>query len=139
MVPMAIGVVSAVALLVWMGYFMLGCLPLLILKHDTPVDSRFIRGFFNVYYVVLVGISSVGVLGFALADRRFMALVMACIALIGFTARRVIVSRMDRLRTTMSATDIRSIALFRRLHIAGIALNVFQLVGLGLAVTRIQF
>ena len=39
-----------VALLVTTAYFMMGSLPLLILKHDTPVDARFIRGFFSVYF-----------------------------------------------------------------------------------------
>ena len=42
-----LALISAVVLLVWMGFFMMGSLPLLVLKHDTPVDSRFIRGLFN--------------------------------------------------------------------------------------------
>ena len=25
-------------------------LPLLVLSHDTPLDARFVRGYFNVYY-----------------------------------------------------------------------------------------
>ena len=40
-----------VALLVTTAYFLMGGLPLLTLKHDTPLDARFIRGFFNVYYL----------------------------------------------------------------------------------------
>ena len=39
-----------VALLVTTAYFLMGGLPLLTLKHDTPLDARFVRGFFNVYY-----------------------------------------------------------------------------------------
>lgn len=39
-----------VALLVTTAYFLMGGLPLLVLQHDTPVDARFIRGFFNLYY-----------------------------------------------------------------------------------------
>ena len=48
---------TIVILLVWMGFFMLGSLPLMILKHDTPLDARFIRGLFDVYYkaVMIVG------------------------------------------------------------------------------------
>ncbi len=34
---------STIPLLLCMGYFFMGSLPLLILKHDTPMDSRFIR------------------------------------------------------------------------------------------------
>jgi len=135
------GFASTVALLVWMGYFMLGCLPLLILKHDTPTDSRFIRGFFNLYYLVLMGIAAVGAMSFAFSDRRFIGMViaMACIAFIGFAARRTLVSRMDRLRSTMTATDALAIRGFRRLHVAGIVLNVVLLVGFGLAVTQLEF
>ena len=39
-----------VALLVTTAYFIMGSLPLLVLKHDTPMDARFVRGFFNIYY-----------------------------------------------------------------------------------------
>jgi len=35
-----------VALLAITAYFLLGSVPLLILKHDNPVDSSFIRSFY---------------------------------------------------------------------------------------------
>ncbi len=43
-----------VALLVTTTYFILGSIPLLVLKHDTPLDARFVRGFFDIYYVAAV-------------------------------------------------------------------------------------
>ena len=48
---------ATVALLCTMAFFMMGSLPLLILKHDTPRDARFIRGLFALYYaaVMVVG------------------------------------------------------------------------------------
>jgi hypothetical protein len=139
MLPKVIAFISTVALLVWMAYFLLGCLPLLILKHDTSTDSRFVRGFFNVHYLVLMGIAIVGALNWALLDRRFMALVMACIAFVAFAARRGFVARMDRMRSTMTTTEPLAIRGFRQLHIAGIILNVVLLIGFGLAITRIEF
>ena len=39
--------VFTVALLVITTYFIFGSVPLLILKHDTPMDSRFVQGFFG--------------------------------------------------------------------------------------------
>jgi hypothetical protein len=39
-----------VALLAITAYFLLGSVPLLILKHDNPVDSRFIRSFYITYF-----------------------------------------------------------------------------------------
>ena len=44
--------IFTVALLVFTAYFLLGGLPLLVLKHDVPLDARFVRAFFNVYYKV---------------------------------------------------------------------------------------
>lgn len=54
MLPIVFALIATVLLLVWMGFFMMGSLPLLILKHDTPLDSRFIRGLFNVYYLAVI-------------------------------------------------------------------------------------
>ena len=39
-----------VALLAVTGYFLLGSIPLLILRHDNPVDSSFIRTFYLTYF-----------------------------------------------------------------------------------------
>ena len=130
MLPKIISLIAIVALLLWMFFFVAGGLPLLILKHDTPSDSKFVRGFFDVHYLVLVGIAAVGVMSSVLSDHRILAIFMASIGLIGFTARRAIVSRMDQLRVTMSATDTLAIRRFRWLHVAGLVLNVFLLVGL---------
>ena len=43
-----------VALLVTHAYFLMGSVPLLVLEHDTPMDARFVRGFFNTYYLAAV-------------------------------------------------------------------------------------
>ena len=129
MLPKIISLISIVALQAWMIYLIMGCLPLLILKHDDPSDSQLIRGFFDVHYRVLMGIAAVGTLSSAFSDRRLLAMAFACIALSGLAARRVIVARMDRLRGSMSATDVASIRTFRRLHVTGIGLDILLLVG----------
>src|SRR6478609_7300456 len=73
--PMLIlALISSVVLVVWMGFFMMGSLPLLILKHDTPVDSRFIRGLFNVYYMAIMATGIVGAASAAIAGRAAAAL-----------------------------------------------------------------
>ena len=130
MLPTIISLIAMVALLLWMFFLVAGGLPLLVLKHDTPTDSQFVRSLFNVHYLVLVGIAAVGVMSSVLSDHRLQAIFMAFIGLIGFTARRAIVSRMDQLRITMSATDTLAIRRFRWLHVTGLVLNVLLLVGL---------
>ncbi len=43
----------------------MGSLPLLVLKHDAPLDSRFIRGLFNVYYLAVMLTAGAAALGYA--------------------------------------------------------------------------
>jgi hypothetical protein len=134
-----VALISTVVLLVWMGFFMMGSLPLLILKHDTPVDSRFIRGLFNVYYVAIMGTAAVGAGSCVLAGRLAIALALTCIAGSGFAGRYWLVSRMDTVRSAMTADDFAAIARFRRLHIAGMLLNVALLAAVCFGLTRVSF
>lgn len=130
--------IATVLMLVWMGFFMLGSLPLLILKHDTPVDARFIRGLFNVYYTAVMLTASAGALGYALYGRRDIALTVGAIALLAFAGRRWIVGHMDALRGTMTPEDAAGIRRFRRLHITGMLLNVLVLAGCCVGMTRVS-
>jgi hypothetical protein len=123
-------ILATVILLVCMGFFMLGSLPLLVLKHDTPLDSRFIRGLFNVYYVAVMITATIGAASFALADRPDFALAFSIIGFIGVVSRHMFIARMDTLRGTMTATDHLAIRRFRLLHIAGMLSNVVQLMAL---------
>lgn len=55
MLPLSLALLATVGLLISMGFFMLGSLPLLVLRHDTPMDARFIRGMlFNVVQLATV-------------------------------------------------------------------------------------
>jgi hypothetical protein len=74
MLPMVIALAATVVLLVWMGFFMMGSLPLLVLKHDTPLGARFIRGLFNVYDVAVVVTASAAALSFAWSGKPAFAI-----------------------------------------------------------------
>ena len=71
--------------------------------------------------------AAAGTLAHALAHRPATTAVMAAVGAIAFWSRRGILSRMDRLRTTMTAHDAAGIRRFRRLHVLGMVLNVAQL------------
>ncbi len=124
MVTKIIALVSYVALLGWMAYFIVGGLPLLILKHEHHVDARFVRGFFDVHYLVLVSIAMIGALSSALSERILMALAIGAIGLIGFTARHLLLARMDQLRSSMTALDAMAKKQFRKLQLTGIILTL---------------
>jgi len=132
-----LALISAVVLLVWMGFFMMGSLPLLVLKHDTPVDSGFIRGLFNLYYVAIMATGIVGAGSAAIAGRAAAALGLGVVAAIGFAGRHWFIARMDVVRSTMTADDSSAIRKFRRLHIAGMLLNVLLLGAFCVGLTRV--
>ena len=133
-----VALMSTVALLVWMGFFMMGSLPLLVLKHDTPVDSRFIRGLFNVYYMAIMITAAIGAVSYALMGRPAIAFALACVATLGFAGRYWLVSRMDLVRSTMTADDSSAIQRFRRLHITGMLINVAVLAGYCFGLTQVS-
>jgi hypothetical protein len=118
---------ATVALLCTMAFFMMGSLPLLILRHDTPLDARFIRGLFALYYAAVMVVGGVAAVAYAMAGRPAFAVGMAALAVLAVLLRRLIVGRMDALRATMTADDAPGIAGFRRLHIRGMLINVTQL------------
>ena len=130
--------ISAVVLLVWMGFFMMGSLPLLVLKHDTPLDSRFIRGLFNLYYVAILATGIVGAASAAIAGRAAAALGLGFVAAVGFAGRHWFIARMDLVRSTMTADDSLAIRKFRRLHIVGMLLNVLLLAAFCVGLTRVS-
>ena len=133
-----VALISAVLLIVWMGFFMMGSLPLLVLKHDTPLDAGFIRGLFNVYYKAIMATAAVGALSAVIAGRPAIAAALACIGGVGLAGRLWFVQRMDRVRSTMTADDTAAIRQFRRLHISGMLLNVLLLATFCVGLTRVS-
>lgn len=121
---------TLVILLVWMGFFMLGSLPLMVLKHDTPLDARFIRGLFDVYYKAVMVTAAVATLAHALAGRWVTMVELALVCAVAYASSRAILSRMDMLRATMTPADTAAIRSFRQLHVLGMVLNLVQLVGI---------
>jgi hypothetical protein len=117
-----------VALLVTHAYFLLGSVPLLILKHDTPMDARFVRGFFNTYYLAAMYTASATAASLALSGRLALAAGAATLALLAAVLRRTIIPKMDSLRAQMPASETNTIPEFRRMHVAAILANLAQLV-----------
>lgn len=116
-----------VALLVTTAYFIMGSIPLLILKHDTPLDARFVRGFFNTYYVLAFVTATATAISFASAGRPGLAAGAAALALIAIVLRKKIIPKMDSLGAQIQSNYMDAIPGFRRTHIVAILINVAQL------------
>ena len=117
-----------VALLVTTAYFLLGSVPLLVLKHDTPMDSRFVRGFFNTYYLAAMFTAGATALSYAFAGRPVLAAGAASLALLATLLRRSVIPRMDSLRAQIEVSETSAISAFRRMHVTAILINLAQLV-----------
>ena len=121
--------VLTVALMVTSGYFLMGSVPLLTLKHDTPLDGRFIRGFYDTYCLFAICTATPAAFSYALLGRTFFALGAAALAAVSVALRLSVLPRMDKLRARIAAHDGEADAIlqFRRLHLGAIAINMVQL------------
>jgi hypothetical protein len=127
---MIAALIFTVALLVTTAYFIMGSIPLLILKHDTPVDARFVRGFFNLYYVAAIATASATSVCFALAGRPALAAGAAALAMLALALRKKMIPKMDALGTQIQSNYTDAIPGFRKTHVTAIAINVVQLVAI---------
>lgn len=117
-----------VVLLVTTAYFIMGGLPLLVLAHDTPLDGRFIRRFFEIYYsAALIGTLGAAV-SYALWGRPWFALGAAAMAFVVIMVRRLIIPAMERLGSQIQTSDSQAIAGFRKVHAVALLVNLGQLI-----------
>ena len=119
-----------VALLVTTAYFLMGSLPLLVLKHDTPLDARFVRGFFNLYYVTAFATATATAISFVFAGRPGIAAGAAALAVVAVVLRKRIIPKMDALGAQIQSNYMEAIPGFRRMHLTAILINLAQLVAI---------
>lgn len=116
-----------VALLVTTTYFILGSIPLLVLKHDTPLDARFVRGFFNIYYRAAVFTATATSVCYVFAGRPALAAGAAALALIAVVLRKKVIPKMDSLGAQIQSNVMDAIPGFRKTHVIAILINIAQL------------
>ena len=128
--PQTIALFFTVVLLAVTAYFLLGSVPLLVLKHDNPVDASFIRSFYITYYRVAL-VAAVGtVVCYALAGRTTLALGAAGIAALTLLLRTRFIPMMAHLAPQIQANEALAIPAFRQLHKSAILINTGQLLAI---------
>ena len=78
---------ALVLLLFWMGFFTLGSLPLMVLKHDTPQDARFVRGFFDVHYKAVMAGAGLGTVAHTAAGRWITMVELLAVCAVAWSSR----------------------------------------------------
>jgi hypothetical protein len=119
-----------VALLMVTAYFFLGSVPLLILKHDNPVDARFIRSFYNTYYRIAFFTALGATVSYALSARPGFALGAATIAALAWVLRGKFIPQMALLESQIQGDETVAIPVFRKIHKTAISINLAQLLGI---------
>jgi hypothetical protein len=109
--PLLTAMFFTVALLVVTTYFLMGSVPLLVLKHDTAMDARFIRAFYNTYYLAALWICGLTAMSYAWAHKPYLALGAIALAIVAVMSRRIFLPQMDALRVQIEARSAQAIAL----------------------------
>jgi hypothetical protein len=128
--PQNIALFFTVALLAVTAYFLLGSIPLLTLKHDNPVDARFIRAFYLTYSKIALTTAVGATLSHAFAGRPTLALGAGAIASLTLVLRRHFIPQMDQLAPQILTHENGAIAAFRRIHKTAIVINTSQLLAI---------
>ena len=115
-----------VALLVTTAYFIMGSIPLLVLRHDTPLDAGFVRGFFNIYYVATLITATATSISYAFAGRPALATGAAALALMAVILRKKVIPTMDSLGAQIQSNGMNAIPGFRKTHLTAILINIVQ-------------
>jgi hypothetical protein len=126
----AIALGWTVLLMVTTAYFILGSVPLLVLKHDTPLDARFVRGFFDIYYVAAFVTATATAISFALAGYPAIGAGAAVLALMAIGLRKKIIPKMELLGAQIQLGALESVPGFRRIHLFAIVMNLAQMVAI---------
>jgi len=117
-----------VVLLVTTAYFLLGGLPLLVLKHDEALDARFVRGFFSLYYKAAFWAALGAAVSYALWGRLVLALGAAALAATALVLRRKILPVMQQVGSDIEVNAEGAVRRFRKIHGLALLVNFAQLV-----------
>ena len=139
MLAKSIGLAATVLTLSSLGFSVLGSTPLLILRHDVPMDGRFIRQVFHYCYRVVAVFAITATLAHIVSQRMVLAIGLGVIAVLALTLHRWLLGRMDTLRLTMyqGSGDPLAIRRFRQLHAGAIGVNFAQLAALVAGLTQV--
>jgi len=124
-----VSLIFTVAMLAVTAYFLFGSIPLLILKHDNTMDSKFIRLFYITYFKFAIVVSSAAAISYAAAVRPIQAMGAMAIAILTLVLRFKFIPQMDQLGSAIREdNNVMAVPEFRKIHKIAITLNFAQLI-----------
>ena len=134
----AAGLVAVAAVFGGMAFFAFVYAPLVFIKLGTEAGGRFIREVFPVYYLAMgtTSLTAAVLLAFSNASRGADALAMACIGIVFFLARFVLLPIINRNRDAGQAGDLAAKKRFDALHRASVIVNAVQMLAVLVVLVR---
>ena len=134
----AAGLVAVAGVFGGMAFFAFVYAPLVFIKLGTETGGRFIREVFPVYYVAMgaTSVAAAVLLAFASATRGADSLAMACIGIVFFLARFVLLPAINRNRDAGQAGDLEAKRRFDALHRASVVVNAVQMLAVLVVLVR---
>ena len=134
----AAGLVAVAAVFGGMAFFAFVYAPLVFIRLGTEDGGRFIREVFPVYYVAMgaVSIAAAVPLAFGSAARGADAMAMACIGIVFFLARFVLLPIINRSRDAGHAGDAAAKKRFNLLHRMSVIVNLAQMLAVLVVLVR---
>ena len=118
-----------VAMLAVTSYFLFGSIPLLILKHDNNMDSKFIRSFYITYFKFAIVVSTAAAISYAAAFRPIQAMGAFAIAILTLVLRFKLIPQLEQRGSEIREDrNLMAIPEFRKIHRNAITLNFAQLI-----------
>jgi hypothetical protein len=125
--PKTIALFFTVVLLAVTTYFLLGSVPLLTLKHDNPIDARFIKSFYVTYFKIALVAALATTASYAMAGRPLLAFGAFTMASLTFYLKKQVIPMMDSLGQKIRDDGESAIRSFRKTHQTAIVINTGQL------------
>ena len=126
-----------VLLLFAAAYFIMGGVPLLILKHDTSRDAKFVGRFLGVYYNCTFWPATGASISYALWSHVTPAMGTAAIAVSAMVLKRRLGPVMEQIARQIEAKHPKAIARYRKVHSTTLLINVAQVVVLLWSVSKV--
>ena len=124
-----VSLIFTVAMLAVTAYFLFGSIPLLILKHDNTMDSKFIRLFYITYFKFAIVVSSAAAISYAAAVRPIQAMGAVAITILTLVLRFKFIPQMEQLGSAIREdNNVMAVPEFRKIHKIAITLNFAQLI-----------
>jgi hypothetical protein len=123
MTPQSYVLLTTILLLFPLGYLFLACPAFLLVRLSVPKVPVLLRAMFRGYFWMLMIISPLAVLAYAVAEKYGPALGVCVIAALAYVAYPWFIRHFNMALEARDAGDITGVARMRRLHVGGMLVN----------------